>query len=160
MISILAATRCAPLLLLVCACASIGQSDSISQWHDVRGTWVLESIYRTSNVEGPGPSEQKKLLGTTIILNAGSVSACGQSVAVKSIRASQVSSDDFLLNTKVRFTEVGINTPEITEVIINNREAGTCFGAFPLPGQDIYVKNKDELLIYFEGVFYRALRKK
>jgi hypothetical protein len=121
---------------------------------------VLESIYPTSNIEGPSPSEQKKLLGSTLVLNAGSLEACGRVVPVKSIRTSRVSSDAFLSNTKVRFTEVGINAPEITEVVINNREAGTCFGAFPLPGQDIYIKNKNELLIDFEGVFYRLVRKK
>ena len=153
--------RCAMVLLpVLCASASVSQGDSIQQWHAISGTWLLTSIYRTSNVEGPSPSEQKKLLGTSIILSAGSLEACGQSVPIKSIRANQVSSDDFLSNTKVRFAEVRISTPEITEVVINNREAGRCFGAFPLPGQDIYIKNKDELLIDFEGVFYRALRKK
>jgi hypothetical protein len=153
--------HCAPLLLFaLCARYCVSQSDSISQWHIISGTWVLTSIYPTSNVEGPSPSEQKKLLGTSIILNADSLEACGQSAPVKSIRASQVSSVQFLSNTRVRFAEVGINTREITEVIINNRQAGNCFGVFPLPGQDVYIKNKDELLIYFEGVFYRAVRKK
>jgi hypothetical protein len=153
--------RCAPLLVFTfCVRSCISQSDSISQWHIIRGRWMLTSIYPTSNVEGPSRSEQKKLLGTSIILNAGSLEACGQSAPVKSIKASRVSSDDFLSNTNVRFAEVGINTPEITEVVINNREAGTCLGAFPLPGQDIYIKNNHELLIDFEGVFYRALRKK
>lgn len=150
-----------PLLLFVfCAGSCVSQSNSVSQWHMIAGTWMLTEIYQTSNVEGPSPSEQKKLLGTHIVLNAGSLEACGQSVPVKSIRASQVSSDDFLFNTHARFVEVGIKAPEITEIIINNREAGTCFGAFSLPGQDIYIQNKDELLIDFEGVFYRALRKR
>lgn len=79
---------------------------------------------------------------------------------VKSIKVSHVSSHDFLANTRVRFSEVGINTSNVTEVVLNQRESGTCFGAFPLPGQDVYIKNEDELLIDFEGVFYRAVRKK
>ena len=148
------------LLFVLCAYSCLSQSGSIRKCHIINGTWVLTSIYPTSNVEGPSPSEQKKLLGTSIVLNADSLEACGQSAPVKSIRASQVSSDHFLSNTRVRFVEVGINTQEITEVIINNRQAGSCFGAFPLPGQDVYIKNKDELLIDFEGVFYRAVRKK
>jgi hypothetical protein len=28
-----------------------------------------------------------------------------------------------------------------------------------LPGQDVYLKNKDEVLIAFEGVFYRLVRR-
>jgi hypothetical protein len=154
------ARRVPALLFVLCASCCVSQSDSFRQWHIISGTWVLTSIYPTSNVEGPSPSQQRKLLGTSIVLNSRFLDACGQSAPVKSFRASQVSSDDFLSNTPVRFAEVGINTPQITEVVINNREAATCFGVFPLPGQDIYIKNKDELLIYFEGVFYRALRKR
>jgi hypothetical protein len=126
----------------------------------IRGTWVIKSIIPTQNVEGPDPSQQKKLVNTQIVLNAQTLKACGQSVPISSVDVHQVNQDDFLTNTRVRFNEVGIDTPSVTEVVINNREAGTCLGAFPLPGQDIYVKSKDEVLVDFEGVFYRAVRKK
>ena len=78
---------------------------------------------------------------------------------VKTIKVNQVSSADFLEDNRVRFSEVGVEGGSITEIVLNNRQSGTCFGAFPLPGQDIYVKNKNEILVYFEGVFYRALKK-
>ncbi len=161
LISVLPSSRrCALLLLMTCTFSCVGQGGAISQWHRIRGTWVLESIYQTSNVEGPSGWEQKELVGTTIVLNAHSMRACGQSARVTSVREQQVSPDEFLFGTRVRFSEVGITAPAITEVILNNREAGTCYGAFPLPGQDIHIKNNDELLIDFEGVFYRALRKR
>jgi hypothetical protein len=124
----------------------------------VYGTWILKSIYPTQNVEGPSPAQQKKLLGTAIVLNASTLKACGQSVPVKTIKVNQVSSTDFLEDNRVRFSEVGVEGASITEIVINHRQSGTCFDAFPLPGQDIYVKNKNEILVYFEGVFYRALR--
>lgn len=126
----------------------------------IRGTWVIKSILPTQNVEGPNPSQQQKLVGTQIVLNAQTLKACGQSVPISSVDVHQVNADDFLNNTQARFNEVGIDTHIVAEVVINNREAGTCFGAFPLPGQDIYVKSKNELLIDCEGVFYRAVRKK
>jgi hypothetical protein len=126
----------------------------------IRGIWVIKSIYPTQNIEGPNPSQQKKLVGTQIVLNVQTLKACGQSVPISSVHVRQINADDFLSNTRVRFNEVGIDTPTITEIVINNREAGSCFGAFPLPGQDLYVKSKNEVLVAFEGVFYRAVRKK
>lgn len=48
----------------------------------------------------------------------------------------------------------------VMEVVLNERQSGRCFAAFPLPGQDVYLKSKDEIVIAFEGVFYRVVRKK
>jgi hypothetical protein len=148
------------LLIALLASACVSQSTPVDASHIVSGTWVLKSIYTTQNVEGPSPSQQKKLLGSTIIFGSRSLKACGQSVPITSVEVYQVSGADFLANTRVRFGEVGIGTPSITEMVVNNRQSGSCFDAFPLPGQDIYIKSKDEILVYFEGVFYRALRKK
>lgn len=147
------------LLILLPASACSGQNETANGSTMVYGTWVLKSIYPTQNVEGPSPAQQKKLLGTMIILSASTLKACGQSVPVKTIKVNQVSSADFLEDNRVRFSEVGAEGGSITEVVINHRQSGTCFDAFPLPGQDIYIKNKNEILVYFEGVFYRALRK-
>ena len=133
------------------------QSDSPSA---IRGTWVIKSIYRTHNIEGPSPAEQKKLIGSKIVYSDRSLESCGHSVPITSTEEHQVDSADFLANTKVRFSEVEIDSRSVTELVLNNRQAGSCFRAFPSPGQDVYLKSKDEILIDFEGVFYRAVRKK
>jgi hypothetical protein len=133
------------------------QSDAASV---IRGTWVIRSIYRTQNIEGPSPAEQKQLIGSKIVYSDRSLESCGQWVPIASIDEHSVDSDDFLASTRVRFSEVEIDARTVTEVVLNNRQAGTCFKAFPLPGQDVYLKSKDEILIDFEGVFYRAVRKK
>ena len=125
----------------------------------VYGTWILKSIYPTQNVEGPSPSQQEKLLGTTIVLDANTLKGVWPVGAGQYHQVNQISSTDFLDNTRVRFTEVGVKTPSMTEVVINDRHSGTCFDAFPLPGQDIYIKDKNEILVYFEGMFYRRFAK-
>ena len=149
------------LLLLISLLASLcsAQIDTANGSTMVYGTWILKSIYPTQNVEGPSPAQQKKLIGTTIVLNASTLKACDQSVPVKTIKVNQVSSADFLENNRIRFSEVGVRGASIIEIVINQRQSGTCFDAFPLPGQDLYVKNKNEILVYFEGAVYRALRK-
>ena len=75
------------------------------------------------------------------------------------MRMNQISPAEFVASTKVRFTEIGYTGANITEIVINDGQSGSCFAAFPIPGQDIYIKDKNELLIDFEGVFYRAVRK-
>jgi hypothetical protein len=126
----------------------------------IRGAWVIKSIYHTPNIQGPGVEEQKSLIGSKLVYSGQSLRSCGQAVPIKPIREYQVDSADFLANTRVRFSDVEIKAQRVTEVVLNNRQAGSCLKAFPSPGQDVYLKNKDEILIDFEGVFYRALRMK
>jgi hypothetical protein len=147
------------LITLQVTCACFSQSGLTDEARIVSGTWVLKSIYPTQNVQGPSGSEQRKLLGSDIVFKAHSLEACGQSVPITSVETKQIGPSDFSADTRATFTEVGIETPTVTEIVINDRESGTCFGAFPLPGQIIYIKGKNELLIDFEGVFYRAVRK-
>jgi hypothetical protein len=153
--------QCALLLLIASVSSAChGQSSSGDAKHIIQGTWVIKSIYTTQNVEGPNPSQQKKLVGSQVIVGTQSLHACGQSVPIRSIEVHQVSPDDFLTDTRVRFSEVEIHSPSVTEVVMNDRQDGSCFQVFPLPGQDVYIKSNDEILISFEGVFYKAVRKK
>ena len=122
------------------------------------GTWVVKSIYKTSNIQGPSVEEQVSLLGTLIILSPDFLQSCGQSVPVKSVVVADLSSSEFLAGTNVRFQDLNLRLSRVTEVVINNRELGSCFGAFPLPGQDIYIRNRNEIIVSFEGVFYRAIK--
>jgi hypothetical protein len=145
------------LILIFIAHSQKAQSDAVTV---IRGTWVIKSIYRTENIEGPSPAEQKKLIGSKIVYSDRSLESCGQSVPITSTDERRVDSAEFLANTRVRFSEVEINTRSVTEVVLNNRQAGSCFKAFPSPGQDLYLKSKDEILIDFDGVFYRTVRKK
>jgi hypothetical protein len=143
------------LVLTVMAHAQQHRTDASA----IRGRWVITAIYHTQ-VEGPSPAEQKKLIGSEIVYSDRSLKSCGQSVAITSVNQNRVDADEFLADTRVRFTDVGINASSVTELVLNNRLAGSCFEVFPLPGQDVYLKSKDEILIAFEGVFYRAVRKK
>jgi hypothetical protein len=97
----------------------------------IRATWVIKSIYRTRNIEGPSPAEQKKLIGSKIVYSDQSLESCGQSVPITSIDEYRVDSADFLANTRVRFSEVEIDARSLTEVVLNNRQAGSALMHFP-----------------------------
>lgn len=145
------------LALMLPAHAQDTHNDAVTA---IRGTWIIESIYRTQNVEGPSPTQQKKLVGSEVVYSDRTLTSCGQSVPISSIDQHQVDSAEFLADTRVRFRELDIHAATVTEVVLNGRQAGKCFEVFPLPGQDVYIKSNDEMVIAFEGAFYRVIRKR
>jgi hypothetical protein len=144
--------------LLTAVCFAQNEPEDASKI--IQGTWKLTLIYRTPNVQGPSEIEQRKLLNTKLTYSVQQLKSCGQSVAITSLEEHRVTASDFLGANHVRFDQVRIDAPDIPEVIINERRSGSCLRVFPLPGQDVYIKGKNELLIDFEGVFYRASRVK
>jgi len=130
----------------------------LSPTDTIVGTWVLKSIYPTANVEGPSLSEQRQLIGSKIVIDVSRLHSCGQSVPIRSRVMHKLGADQFLFATHVRLYEMGISRRTVTEIVLNNREAGTCFGSFPVPGQLLFLKTKNELVVDFEGTFYRAVR--
>jgi len=150
----------AAVLLSVGVVACMGQAGSASKEDVIRGTWTLNSVYPTPNVQGPDVMQQRKLLRSQIIIDANSIKSCGQSAKITSTDVKKVSADEFLADNLVPLHSVGIHRPSVTQVVLNQRQSGTCFGAFPMPGLDIYIKSRDELVIAFEGVFYRAVKDK
>jgi hypothetical protein len=147
-------------LVLAVALTAHAQNPHTDAVSVIRGTWTIQAIYHTQNVEGPSPTEQNKLVGSEVVYGDQTLTACGQSVPISSVDQHRVDSAEFLASNRVRFAEVDIHARSVMEVVLNNRQAGTCFETFPLPGQDVYLKSKDEIVIAFEGVFYRAVRKK
>jgi len=150
----------AAILLSVGVVACIGQAALASKQGVIRGTWTLKSVYLTPNVQGPDPMQQRSLLGSQIVIDATSIGSCGQSARITSTDVKKVSADEFLDDNLVSLDSVGIHRPSVTQMVLNQGQSGICFGAFPMPGLDIYIKNRDELVIAFEGVFYRAVRDK
>jgi hypothetical protein len=126
---------------------------------DVVGTWLLKSVVRAPNIEGPSESEQNKLLGTYVFISNDVIKSCDQSAKIQSVKVSRVSSADFRDQTEASFNDLGIKEASIEAIVINDGDSGNCLGAFPMPGQYLYVVKKDEAIVDFEGVFYRAVRK-
>jgi hypothetical protein len=149
------AAACSVTLLAATCFAQNGHEDASRA---IQGTWKLTFIYNTPNVQGPSKIEQRKLLNTSLTYRAQQLKSCDQSVAITSLEEHRVTASDFLAANHVRFDQVRVDAPDLSEVIINQRRSGSCFKVFPLPGQDVYIKGKNELLIDFEGTFYRASR--
>ncbi|TLY53233.1 MAG: hypothetical protein E6K53_01690, partial [Gammaproteobacteria bacterium] len=88
-------------IFLTLSPASFGLCKNVDnkELRSIIGTWVLRSIYETSNIKGPSPLEQKKLLETTVTIGPEVLKSCGQSIPIKSTATYQLSAGDFLENT-------------------------------------------------------------
>jgi hypothetical protein len=140
------------------AISSLGEDHASKEFKSLQGTWQLTSIYQTSNIQAIDSAQQQKLLHSRISYNAHSLRACGESVGIVSVESRRLSPKEFFAGYYVNFDEVGINGRSITELLINKDQSGNCFGTYTLPGQRVYIKGPNDLLINFGGVFYRALR--
>jgi hypothetical protein len=124
----------------------------------LQGVWILKSIYKTQSPQGPSGREQRKLLNTRVTYGSSTISACGIEIPIKIVDDRLISEEDFLADTNVRFHEVGIVSPMVRQITINNRQSGSCLKSFPLLGQEVYLTGHDQILIDFEGVFFKAVR--
>lgn len=148
----------ATVALLLTGALSSAQSATHIHFGDLAGTWTLASIYRTSNVQGPSAAEAKRLLGTHVIYSAHKMSSCGADVAINSFEEKEFSENDLLQDFHGRFSELGLRGNTVEGITIEQEASRMCFGAFSPPGRVIFIKSRNELIVNFEGVFYRAVR--
>ncbi len=139
-------------------CAS-AQSKQANLPETLKGEWVLASFYKTKNIWGLGPEQAKALVGSKLKYEIGFLTACKQRAQIEKVDEKEVTAAEFLAGRNtVHFSDVEIYAASVKEITINGNSSGNCFDTHALPGEDIYVKSKDELLIDFEGVYFRALR--
>jgi hypothetical protein len=137
------------------------QATTITLPQGLNGEWILVSIYKTPNISGIGPEQARTLVGSRVKYENGLLVACKQRVKIEKVDEREVSAAQFLSGRKrTRFSDVEVYAPSIKEIIINGNSSGNCFDTYALPGEDVYVKSQDELLVDFEGVYYRAVRRK
>lgn len=147
-------------LVLICATCSSGQHPAPEKQSPIKGTWVLKSIYKTQNATGIDGAQQKELLNSRVTYTSSSLNSCKQSTPITFVEINERSTKDLFADTNVGADELKLSGPKVTEVTFNKTQSGNCFGTFTLPGEDVYIKGKDEIIINFVGVFYRALREK
>ena len=145
---------------LVAATNVPGQRSISDKRSLIEGTWVLKSIYKTQNATGVDGDQQRALLNSRISYKSGSLTSCKQSVPITVVDVNERSTKNLFADTNVGADELNLSGSTVTEVTFNKTQSGNCFGTFTLPGEDVYIKGKNELIINFVGVFYRALREK
>lgn len=124
---------------------------------ELNGQWVLRSYYTTPNVWGISRKQAHSLLGSRLVYRNGTLNACKQQITIQKVEQREVFSTQFLADSNVRFEHVGIVGASIREVILSGHEGGgNCFETYALPGENVYLKGPNELLVEFEGVYFRA----
>ncbi len=124
----------------------------------IYGSWVIKSVYPTRNVTGLGKADEKRLLGSHLTFTRTSLASCGSSVSINALERKHVTEVEFFSGVYVHFKEVHIVTEAVEEILLDAGEAGDCNGTGTLPGEHFYIKTPGEILIQYEGTFFRALK--
>jgi hypothetical protein len=125
----------------------------------IRGVWRLRSIYETKNVQGINFNQSTSLVGSRMIIGANWIASCDQRVQVSGVKTSSESAAAFSDKSNgVSLRDVGIQRPQVEYVELTGDKSGNCFGTYQVPGEQIFIKNQNELVVYFTGVYYRATR--
>jgi len=134
------------------------QESSHALPESVYGSWVIKSVYKTHNVTGLNGAAERRLIGSHLRFTQGSVESCGASASIATVESKDVTEEEFFAGVYVRFKDVGVTTKTIDEVLVNGGEAGDCNGTGTLPGEHFFIKGRNEILIQYEGAFFRALK--
>ncbi len=139
--------------------SAIAEAKAETVPEELRGVWVIRSYYETPNVWGINKKQADSLVGMRFIYEEGALIACKQRVRIQKVDRREVNSAQFLAGrNSVQFSDVGIHAASIHEIMLNGNAGGNCFGTYAVPGEDVYVKGPAELLVDFEGVYFRATR--
>ena len=123
------------------------------------GKWKIVDIYKTTDLWGITGDQSKTLLNKYLVFSTISLTSCGQDVPIFQVGKKKIDVATFLEGRKVvPFRDVGITSSSIQEIVINHNAGGNCFDTYSVPGEDIYIKSQNEILIDFEGVYLKAVR--
>jgi hypothetical protein len=124
------------------------------------GSWIIKSVYPTRNVTGLSKADEKRLFGSHVTFTRTSLASCGSSVPINALERKHVAEDEFFSGIYVHFKDVHIISETIEEVLVDGGEAGDCNGTGTLPGEHFYIKTPNEILIQYQGAFFKALKLK
>jgi hypothetical protein len=140
-----------------CSYAATRGSETIPK--SIQGVWLFVSIYETPNIQGISDPESKSLIGSKLEIMSNWLASCKQRVKISKVSVSSESSKEFFENSNgVSFKDVSIRSDQTQYIEMTDDDTGNCFGTYELPGVQLYVKNHNEMVVYFSGVFYRVVR--
>jgi hypothetical protein len=154
------AVICVALGVSIAPIAAYGQDQQTTLPFALHGTWEIVGEYETRNVTALDQVEVRRLIGSLLTFSEGSLASCGQSIAISSIQVRALTGKEFFSGVYVNFSEVHISSTSVDEVLVDGDSAGDCRGSRTLPGEHVYIKSKNELLIQYEGGFFRAVKSK
>lgn len=125
---------------------------------EVVGTWVIQGAYQTRNITAISASEMKELRGAKIVITRNNLESCGQSVKITGVETQALTDEQLFDGIYVTFKELDVHSPTLTEVMLRHPGLGSCMGKFDIPGEDLYIKGNNELIVEWGRAFFRAVR--
>ena len=124
----------------------------------IRGEWRIVKILPTANVACWDNDRAKTLLNSTLRYAPGAMHWRGGEVPIPEVLTRTLTAGDFLDEYKVRFTELGIHTPSVTEIDLQHEDADITGATTEVPGDTILLAAPGRIVVSACGIFFSAVR--
>jgi len=124
----------------------------------ILGSWRITKILPTNNVSCWDDAQAKSLLGTTLRYAPGKMTWKGGSVAIPEALTRTLNADNLLDEYRVRFAELGIHAPSVTEIDLQHEDADITGATTEVPGDTILLAAPGRIVVSACGIFYSAVR--
>ena len=122
------------------------------------GNWVVEKEIAVGPVAAITEDEIKDFIGKKVVYSDKIAKFDGELLNNPKYLKTTILKDDFLTRERMPLTKLGISEKAVTEIeiYIDN----DCASLWDSAGSQIYIKNKDALIIGYGGVYFELSRKK
>ena len=124
----------------------------------IRGEWRIVKIIPTNNVTCWDNDRAKALLNSTLRYAPGAMTWKGGEVSIPEALTRDLTADKFLEEYKVRFTELGIHAPSVTEIDLQHEDADITGATTEVPGDTILLAGPGRIVVSACGVFFSAVK--
>jgi hypothetical protein len=130
------------------------------------GKWVIQRELPTRTISCWGEREAKAIIGTKIEYTVDSlrwkhVVVKDPRVTVAVVSAEQFQRDNSspsVNGSQVSFRQLGIDAPEMKQVSINHPPAEITGATTEIPGDDVFLKNRNAIVFSICNVYFEAKR--
>jgi len=145
-------------LLIILFCCDQRLAARVDLHRPVEGSWLIVGRYSTRNISAVSDEDMRALIGKRISISSDALESCGQRVKVKSVTTRFVKKPELILEERVSFEELGVKSDSLEEVetVFNQDQSVGCLGHLSLPGDHIYLKSANWIIVEFEGAFLSA----
>lgn len=121
------------------------------------GDWVIEKVTAYGSAGTYSKEDAEKLIGKSMSFTIDSATCFGDdssyinnSAKNPQYEATEISKDDFTVNYRMTFDNLGITTDSVTEVTVSDAEGNGCI---------FFVKDDNTLIVMGGGTYFQLVRK-
>jgi len=156
-------------VIVICNTPGIGQAaESGKIPHELWGKWLVVRELNTRTISCWGNQDAKKVLQTTIEYSSTTVTWRKLQTKADAVEVRTVTPGNFKeensspssSGSQIDFQQLGIKSPSVEQISIRHAAAQITQATTEFPGDEVLVKNSDEIVFSMCNLYFEAKRKR